>query len=63
MKLFCHFCKQELTEKTGLILSPPYRIKHEYFGKDYDVVNKFHVCESCFLEMMSDWKPTRLRND
>ena len=61
MKLNCHFCKEELVEKGALIFSPPYRIRHEYLGKDYDVVNKFHVCEPCFLEVMADWKPTPFR--
>ena len=60
MKLYCHFCKEELVEKGAIFLSPPYRLNEkekEFFG--CDIVNKFHVCGLCYIQVMGEWKPNR----
>lgn len=55
--VYCHFCKQELIEKGALIFSPPYRLDKKPYD-DVDIVNKFHVCCLCFIQLMADWKPS-----
>ena len=41
----CDFCKNELKEFGGILLSPPNK---------KDMVNKKHICKDCYKKILND---------
>ena len=46
----CDNCKEKLTEKGGLLFSPPSKAVNRVFDLDgeIDVTRKFHICVKCY---------------
>ena len=44
----CYLCKRELNEPGALLFSPP-----EKFEYHAGMVNKYHICADCFLDIMA----------
>ena len=51
----CVICKNELTEKGAILLSPPSIGLSTILDIKTDVCAKFHVCVTCYKKIIQDY--------